>query len=206
MLFCCILYLPFQAYDSGDGMLAARLWWLLAVAGHPTALVLQGGWDKWKAEGRTTELYEPCTLKVGASQQHSCIAAAHQATRTDQQHSCWTCQQQTLLNLEYSSQPERIIPSCDSRFHVFSAVAAVSVLGVAPLNGAGLWCDMHAMHHMLSAARYTYWSAACQGLLHATQVVWHQHFRAVHPCRCMHILSLKCSHSCEPPLRTCSKF
>lgn len=33
-----------QAYDSGDGMFAARLWWLLTVAGHPAAFVLEGGW------------------------------------------------------------------------------------------------------------------------------------------------------------------
>jgi thiosulfate/3-mercaptopyruvate sulfurtransferase len=53
-----------QAYDSGDGMMAARLWWMLTVAGHPSALLLEGGWAKWKAEGRPSELYEPCTLKV----------------------------------------------------------------------------------------------------------------------------------------------
>lgn len=33
-----------QAYDSGDGMMAARLWWILTVAGHPAAHVLEGGW------------------------------------------------------------------------------------------------------------------------------------------------------------------
>lgn len=53
-----------QAYDGGDGMFAARLWWLLTVAGHPSARVLEGGWAKWKLEGRPAELYEPCTLKV----------------------------------------------------------------------------------------------------------------------------------------------
>lgn len=59
---CCA---PVQAYDAGDGMLAARLWWLLTVAGHPSALLLEGGWGRWAAEGRPAELYEPCTLKVG---------------------------------------------------------------------------------------------------------------------------------------------
>jgi hypothetical protein len=48
-------------------MMAARLWWMLTVAGHPSALLLEGGWAKWKAEGRPSELYEPCTLKVGGS-------------------------------------------------------------------------------------------------------------------------------------------
>lgn len=60
-----MLLLPMQAYDSGDGMFAARLWWMLTIAGHPSARVLEGGWDKWRAEGRQTELYEPCTLRVG---------------------------------------------------------------------------------------------------------------------------------------------
>uniref|UniRef100_A0A383W482 Rhodanese domain-containing protein n=1 Tax=Tetradesmus obliquus TaxID=3088 RepID=A0A383W482_TETOB len=54
---------PVVAYDAGDGMLAARLWWLLTVAGHPSALLLEGGWGRWAAEGRPAELYEPCTLK-----------------------------------------------------------------------------------------------------------------------------------------------
>jgi thiosulfate/3-mercaptopyruvate sulfurtransferase len=61
-MFAALYFL--QAYDAGDGMLAARLWWLLTVAGHPSALLLEGGWAKWKDEGRPSELYEPCTLKV----------------------------------------------------------------------------------------------------------------------------------------------
>eukprot|EP00775_Hariotina_reticulata_P006530 gene6530-6758_t len=55
---------PVVAYDAGDGMMAARLWWVLSVAGHPCPLVLEGGWTKWQAEGRPSELHEPCTLKV----------------------------------------------------------------------------------------------------------------------------------------------
>lgn len=55
---------PVVVYDAGDGMLAARLWWTLTVAGHPHACVLEGGWAKWLAEGRPTELYEPCPLKI----------------------------------------------------------------------------------------------------------------------------------------------
>jgi hypothetical protein len=51
-------------YDSGDGMFAARLWWALLVHGHPQPLILEGGWAQWRAEGRQSELYEPCTLKV----------------------------------------------------------------------------------------------------------------------------------------------
>ncbi|KAF8060571.1 STR1 [Scenedesmus sp. PABB004] len=58
---------PVVVYDGGDGMLAARLWWSLTVAGHPEALVLEGGWARWRAEGRPSELHEPCTLKVYAT-------------------------------------------------------------------------------------------------------------------------------------------
>lgn len=37
-------HLRTQAYDGGDGMFAARLWWLLTLAGHTAAYVLEGGW------------------------------------------------------------------------------------------------------------------------------------------------------------------
>lgn len=60
----CCTHFHTKAYDSGDGMFAARLWWMLTVAGHPAAYVLEGGWSKWRAEHRPSELYEPCTLKV----------------------------------------------------------------------------------------------------------------------------------------------
>ncbi|HXX85261.1 MAG TPA: sulfurtransferase [Casimicrobiaceae bacterium] len=40
------------AYDQNFGMWAARLWWSLHWLGHERAAVLDGGVDKWKAEGR----------------------------------------------------------------------------------------------------------------------------------------------------------
>ena len=40
------------AYDQNFGMWAARLWWSLHWLGHDRAAVLDGGVDKWKAEGR----------------------------------------------------------------------------------------------------------------------------------------------------------
>jgi thiosulfate/3-mercaptopyruvate sulfurtransferase len=40
------------AYDAQGGMVAARLWWLLRWLGHLSVAVLDGGWDKWIAEGR----------------------------------------------------------------------------------------------------------------------------------------------------------
>jgi thiosulfate/3-mercaptopyruvate sulfurtransferase len=40
------------AYDQNNGMWASRLWWLLHWLGHDAAAVLDGGIDKWIAEGR----------------------------------------------------------------------------------------------------------------------------------------------------------
>ena len=40
------------AYDQNSGMWASRLWWLLHWLGHDAAAVLDGGIDKWIAEGR----------------------------------------------------------------------------------------------------------------------------------------------------------
>ena len=40
------------AYDQNNGMWASRLWWLLRWMGHDAVAVLDGGIDKWKAEGR----------------------------------------------------------------------------------------------------------------------------------------------------------
>lgn len=42
------------AYDDANGMFAARLWWALNYYGHDRVAVLDGGWQKWIAEGRPT--------------------------------------------------------------------------------------------------------------------------------------------------------
>lgn len=34
--------------------------------GHPAPHVLEGGFNKWRSEGRATEAAEPCPLKVYA--------------------------------------------------------------------------------------------------------------------------------------------
>jgi thiosulfate/3-mercaptopyruvate sulfurtransferase len=53
-------------YEDGVGQLAARLWWVLNYYGHPKAMVLNGGYRKWMAEGRpvTPELprHPPATF------------------------------------------------------------------------------------------------------------------------------------------------
>ena len=46
------------AYDQDNGMWASRLWWLLRWLGHDAVAVLDGGFAKWTAEGRPTEIGE----------------------------------------------------------------------------------------------------------------------------------------------------
>jgi thiosulfate/3-mercaptopyruvate sulfurtransferase len=55
---------PVVAYDSGDGSIAARAWWLLRWAGHPEVAVLDGGFARWSAEGRPVS-GEPVTPEPG---------------------------------------------------------------------------------------------------------------------------------------------
>ena len=41
------------AYDDfGGALAAARLWWMLRWLGHDRVAVLDGGWGKWRSEGR----------------------------------------------------------------------------------------------------------------------------------------------------------
>jgi len=49
------------AYDAQGGMVASRLWWMLRWLGHLPVAVLDGGWDRWVAEGkpRSTEFPTP---------------------------------------------------------------------------------------------------------------------------------------------------
>ena len=46
------------AYDDSGGMFASRLWWLLRWLGHDRVAVLDGGIDRWLANGRplTTDI------------------------------------------------------------------------------------------------------------------------------------------------------
>lgn len=39
-------------YDRNRNMYAARVWWMLRAFGFDSAAVLDGGWRRWKAEGR----------------------------------------------------------------------------------------------------------------------------------------------------------
>jgi thiosulfate/3-mercaptopyruvate sulfurtransferase len=42
-------------YSIGTLMWATRFWWMLKSLGFDNVAVLDGGWDKWKAEGRAIE-------------------------------------------------------------------------------------------------------------------------------------------------------
>jgi thiosulfate/3-mercaptopyruvate sulfurtransferase len=42
-------------YSTGNVWWASRVWWLLRTFGHDNAAVLNGGWQKWSAEGRPSE-------------------------------------------------------------------------------------------------------------------------------------------------------
>ncbi len=43
------------AYDQGNGMFAARVWWLLRWLGHTRVAVLNGGFAAWRAAGGAIE-------------------------------------------------------------------------------------------------------------------------------------------------------
>lgn len=49
------------AYDDGNGLFAARLWWVARYYGHHRIKVLDGGWDLWLAEGRQTRIGDGAT-------------------------------------------------------------------------------------------------------------------------------------------------
>lgn len=46
-------------YSAGSIMWATRVWWMFRAFGFDNAAVLDGGWDKWKAEGRPVSA-APC--------------------------------------------------------------------------------------------------------------------------------------------------
>ena len=50
--FCVTRDRPVVLYDDNRGMAAARVYWGLVRYGHENVAVLNGGWDRWKEEGR----------------------------------------------------------------------------------------------------------------------------------------------------------
>lgn len=53
------------AYDDGNGMFAARLWWLLRWLGHEDVAVLDGGITRWVAEGHPLTSERPTIVPHG---------------------------------------------------------------------------------------------------------------------------------------------
>jgi thiosulfate/3-mercaptopyruvate sulfurtransferase len=67
------------AYDSADGMWAARLWWMLRWIGVPAA-VLDGGWGAWVGSGGAIEqgLADAGTVPGGSADPHEGAITAHE--------------------------------------------------------------------------------------------------------------------------------
>ena len=56
---------PVVAYDDDGGHYAARIWWAMEYYGHPNAVrLLNGGWNKWLAEGRLVTATTPEVAKA----------------------------------------------------------------------------------------------------------------------------------------------
>lgn len=68
------------AYDDAAGMFAARLWWALRYYGHERVVVLDGGWNKWIAEGRpiTDEIPKIVPVPFSAQPDLTLIRSADQ--------------------------------------------------------------------------------------------------------------------------------
>ena len=46
-------------YDQSNGVMASRLWWMLRSIGHEAVAVLDGGFARWKSEGRPVDAAIP---------------------------------------------------------------------------------------------------------------------------------------------------
>lgn len=64
------------AYDGLRSLNAARLWWCLNYYGHTNVKVLNGGWNKWLAEGRPVTFKEakvpPATFTPSVVEERVC--------------------------------------------------------------------------------------------------------------------------------------
>jgi thiosulfate/3-mercaptopyruvate sulfurtransferase len=87
-------------YSRGSMQWATRVWWMLRAVGFDAAAVLDGGFDKWSAEGRPTETaetrYPPATLAarprpglfVGKDEVKAAIGDAGTARSTRSRRTC----------------------------------------------------------------------------------------------------------------------
>ncbi len=67
-------------YSAGSVIWAARIWWMLRAFGFDNAAILNGGIDKWKAEGRplSTEAPRPAPARFVARPRPEMIATKSQ--------------------------------------------------------------------------------------------------------------------------------
>jgi len=73
------------AYDAQGGTVAARLWWLLRWLGHLPVAVLDGGWNRWIAEGRpqSAEVPQPQPARFAGKPGSSWVDAEYVRSHLD---------------------------------------------------------------------------------------------------------------------------
>ena len=63
-------------YDANTGLTAARFWWVLDYYSFTNAAILNGGWDKWKADGlqesKETPVVTPVVFKTTVNDKVIC--------------------------------------------------------------------------------------------------------------------------------------
>src|SRR5690606_13457928 len=64
------------AYDAGNSMFAAHLWWMLRWLGHENVSVLDGGWSAWSQVGGPVETGEQQPAPDAVAAQESGVPAA----------------------------------------------------------------------------------------------------------------------------------
>jgi len=70
-------------YDGFMNAWAARLWWMLRTYGFDEVAVLNGGWHKWKQEGRKTssEVPQPPMATFEAVRRRDCFVTSQEVLR-----------------------------------------------------------------------------------------------------------------------------
>ncbi len=78
------------AYDDGNNLFAARLWWALNYYGHRQVRLLNGGWDLWIAERRevTNTPASPCPAHFTPKIDESWIAEWEQVRAAIKNPAC----------------------------------------------------------------------------------------------------------------------
>ena len=70
-------------YDGFMNMWAARLWWMLRAYGFDEAAVLNGGWHKWKTEGRqaSSDVPKPPKATFKVVRRRDCFVGSQEVLR-----------------------------------------------------------------------------------------------------------------------------